>query len=87
MYDIVWTNTAHDQMSRIVQLHPHSRARFSAALRKANKELRSHPNDCGESRFPGFRVAFFEGLTIWFGVFPERMSVVISRVYHTRRAA
>ena len=81
MFEIIWSDDAFEQMGELVSARPELKHRFSLALWEVNTALKADPETHGESRTGIFRIAFFDCLTIYFGVFPEKKLVDITSVH------
>jgi len=81
MFEIIWSDDAFEQMADLAAERPELKNRFALALWEANIALKSDPETLGESRTGIYRIAFFDCLTIYFGVLSERKLVDITQIF------
>ncbi len=86
MYRVEWLEAALEELAALwVRADPESRGLITAATRAIDEELKSRPEERGESRAEGERVFFSSPLGVAFEVERNRSVVRIFHVWDIRR--
>jgi len=81
IHDIIWRESAFEQMAQLTQVFSDRAPKFSAALRHLNAMLRRNPEAEGESREEPYRVGFFGLLTVYYRIDTAKRIVYIVGVH------
>ena len=82
MYDVVWADHAYDDLADVwVTATPETRDRIELVLRNLSTELRTDPDDVGESRDGLRRIAIRPPLVMVFRVRATARTVRVNHVW------
>lgn len=80
-HEIIWRQSAFEQMAELVRVFADRAAEFSAALRQLTAMLRRNPSAEGESRAVPYRVGFFGRLTVYYRIDTATRTVYVISVH------